>query len=124
MNDDKEKQIISPFKFKDKELNNDCYNDEYSLKELLIDEIFYIKFTAKNHEIPNNVFEEMQIEPYDNCFYCFISFYLFKTKNRHLVIRDKIFKFIISNKELFYLYFNDNDDTNLSVEDMLDNYII
>ena len=48
LNHDKEKLIISPFNFSDKELNNGCYNDEYSLKELLIEQIFYIKFAAKN----------------------------------------------------------------------------
>ena len=41
---------------------------------------FYIKFTAKNYEIPNNIFEEVQIEPYGNCFYCCISFFYLKFK--------------------------------------------
>ena len=47
LNQDKEKPMISPFNFNDKKLNNDCYNDEYSLKELLIEQIFILNLQLK-----------------------------------------------------------------------------
>ena len=50
------------------------------LKELLIDQIFYQKYSAKNYEIPKEIFTEINIVPCGNCFYCCLSFFYIKLK--------------------------------------------
>ena len=108
----------------DLDLNNedDLYNDfnsikenksneanmNYNLKKLYIEQIFQIKFTSKNYEIDNSIFEEIDIEKAGNCFYCCLSYYKYKSQKNHLEIRNKIYDFIRQNKELFYTYFEDN----------------
>ena len=44
------------------------------LKELLIVQIFYQKNSAKNYEIPKEIFTEINIDTYGNCFNCCLSF--------------------------------------------------
>jgi len=49
-----------------------------NLKQLILDQCFYIKYTAVNYEINKEFFDLIEIESYGNCFYCCISFYLNK----------------------------------------------
>ena len=91
-----------------KESKSDEENRNYNLKKLFIEQIFQIKYTSKNYEIDNSIFEEIDIEKAGNCFYCCLSFYKYKYQQKHLEIRNKIYDFIRLNKELFYTYF-END---------------
>ena len=74
----------------------------------------------------NNFFSEISIEPYGNCFYCCISYYLYKTQKNHLEIREAIFKYIKENAEEFYTFFEGNDIeelNKLSPDLLLEKYI-
>ena len=100
--------------------------EKENLKKLFLEEIFLQKNTAINYEVSNNFFNEIDIEPFGNCFYCCISYYLYKEQNKHLEIRKAIFNYIENNPESFYTFFEGNDFedlNNLSPEMMLENYI-
>ena len=61
-----------------------------------------------------------------NCFYCCISYYLYKTINNHLQIRKLIFQYITNNPEKFYIFFEGNDNENLNMyspQILLENYV-
>ena len=90
----------------------------------MIKQIFYIKNTEKTYEIPNKNFEFISIEPFGNCYYCCVSYFLYKNQNKHLQIRESIFNFVRENKELFLKFFEREEyNHNLSLSDLLDNYI-
>ena len=90
----------------------------------MIEQIFYIKNTAKNYEISNKNFEFISIEPFGNCYYCCVSYFLYKNQNKHLQIRESIFDFIRENKELFLKFYEGEEyNHNLSLSDLFDNYI-
>ena len=67
----------------------------------------------------------IEIEPFGNCFYCCISYYLCKHLNSHLELREEVFQYINDNRNLFYNWFEDHEDNtnNLTIDEMLDNYI-
>ena len=72
-----------------------------------------------------NFFSEINIERYGNCFYCCISYYLYKNKENHLEIREAIFNYIKENEE-FYTFFEGNDIedlNNFSPDLLLEKYI-
>ena len=54
------------------ESNQELKDNKDSIKNLLIDQIFYQKYSASNYKIIN----EIEIDPYGNYLYCCISFYL------------------------------------------------
>ena len=58
------------------ETNKELKDNKDSIKKLLIEQIFYQKYASSNYEIPTILFNEIEIEPYGNCLYCCISFYL------------------------------------------------
>lgn len=43
-----------------------------NLKQLLLDQCFYIKYTAFNYEVNKDFFDLIEMEPFGNCFYCCI----------------------------------------------------
>ena len=118
----------------DNEDNNNIYNDNQEnmditekLKSLLIEQVFYQKYTAKNYEISPILFEEIIIPSEGNCFYSCISQYLYKYKEHHIQIRNKVFKYIVKTKEKFLLFFIGNgieSDNLIKPEDLLKQYII
>ena len=65
------------------------------------------------------------IEPFGNCFYCSIYFYLYKSQNNHLKLREEVFQLINDNRNLFYNWFEDHEynTNNLNFNEMRDNYI-
>ena len=67
----------------------------------------------------------IKIDPYGNCFYCCISYFLYKNQNHHLQIRENIFNYIRENRNLCYIFFQDyeNNNNNYSVDELLDQYI-
>ena len=67
----------------------------------------------------------IEIEPFGNCFYFCISFYLYKHQNNHLELREEVFQFINDNRNLFDNWFEDHEvnTNNLTINEILDNYI-
>ena len=67
----------------------------------------------------------IEIEPFGNCFYCNISYYLYNNQNSHLELREEAFQYINDNRNLFCNWFEDHEDNtdNLTIDEMLDNYI-
>ena len=49
-----------------------------NLKQLILEQCYYIKYTEVNYEINKDFFDLIEIEPFGNCFYCCISYYLCK----------------------------------------------
>jgi len=86
--------------------NNEEKSNEYKkLKELLIEQVFFSKNTAKNYEIPFNLFKEIEIDRYGNCLYCCISFYFYNSQDHHSEIRSNVFEYINNNKKNFIFFF-------------------
>ena len=113
------------------ELENNGFESDYNktkieLKSLFIEQIFFQIHSAPNYEIPENLFNIMTIEPYGNWFYMYISYFLYNNPNQHNSVREYVFELIEKNKELFYIFFNGNDNADLnnySPEELLTNYI-
>ena len=64
--------------------------------------------------------------PLGNCFYCCISYFLYKNIDNHNLIRQTVYQYISNNPEQFYMFFEGNDNENLNVyspKTLLDNYI-
>ena len=107
-------------------LNNQDNNKD-ELKKLFLDEIFFQKYSAKNYEIPNNLFYEVKVPSDGNCFYSCLSYHFYKTIEKHLEIREAIFQYISDNEEDFYIFFEGNDEVKLdkySPKVLLENYIM
>ena len=79
--------------------NND--NNKEDLKKIFLDEIFNQKIIAKNYEISKEYFKEIEMPPYGNCFYCCLSYFLYKSYNNHMEIRKLIYQYITNNPEEF-----------------------
>ena len=94
---------------------------------MLIEQIFYQKYTAKNYEISSEFFKEIKVSPYGNCLYCCISLYFYQNEEHHMEIRRNVFDYIKNNKEQFYMYFQgiESETNNLADnEALLNEYII
>ena len=101
------------------------YND--GIKNLLIEQIFYQKYTAKNYEISSEFLKEIKVSPYSNCLYCCISLYFYHNEEHHMEIRRKVFDYIKNNKQQIYIYFQgiESESNNLADnEELLNEYII
>lgn len=51
-----------------------------NLKQLILEQCYYIKYTAVNYEINKDFFDLIEIEPFCNYFYCCISIIYISTK--------------------------------------------
>lgn len=69
------------------------------------------------------MFDEINIQPYGNCFFCCISYYLYNNQSKHLDIRGKLFDFIVENKEEYYTFFQNDCDNNNQIEESFNNYV-
>ena len=106
--------------------NQNNENNKEELKKLFLEEIFYQKNTAANYEIPYEYFKEISMPPLGNCFYCCISYFLYKNIDNQNLIRQTVYQYISNNPEQFYIFFEGNDNENLnfySPKTLLDNYI-
>ena len=104
--------------------NND--NNKEDLKKIFLDEIFNQKIIAKNYEISKEYFKEIEMPPYGNCFYCCLSYFLYKNYNNHMEIRKLIYQYITNNPEEFYIFFEGNDNeklNNYSPQILLEDYV-
>ena len=116
--------LISDQEIFSKPNNDNNYKEE--LKKIFLEEIFYQKSTANNYEISSEYFNEIIMPPYGNCFYCCLSYFLYKTYNNHMQIRSLIYQYITNNQEEFYIYFKGNDNENLdkySPQILLEDYV-
>ena len=112
---------------KNDELLYNNENNKEELKQIFLNEIFYQKYSAKNYEINKKYFKEIDIPKDGNCFFRCISYYFYKNIDQHMEIRDSIYKYIVENKEDFYIFFQGNDENNfdiISPEELLQDYII
>jgi hypothetical protein len=53
----------------------------------------------------------------------YISYYLYNNKSKHLDIREKLFDFIVENKEEYYTFFQNDSDTNNQIKESFNNYV-
>lgn len=61
------------------------------LKNLFIEQIFIQKLTSHNYELSWSLFNLIEVDPYGNCFYISISFFLYNYPNEYLSVRDLVF---------------------------------
>ena len=103
----KEKEILDDNNINNENfaLNSNNENTKEELKKLFLEEIFLQKYTAPNYEINENFFNEIIMPPFGNCFYCCLSYYIYKNKNDYPKIREIVFQYIIENPENFYIFF-------------------
>ena len=71
-----------------------------------------MKFKIKNFK--------KNIEPFCNCYYCCISYFLYKNQSKHLQVRESMFDFIRENKELNV----NEDEINFNCSENHDKYSI
>ena len=80
--------------------NNEEKNNEYKkLKELLIEQTFFSKYTAKNYEIPFNLFKEIEIDRYGNC----LNYQYFLYIHHNYIFLFLILKITTLRLDLMYL---------------------
>ena len=99
--------------------------NQEELKQIFLNEIFYQKYSAKNYEINKKYFKENDIQKDGNCFFRCISYYFYKKIEHHMKIRESIYKFIVENKEAFYIFFQGNDENNFDIimpDELLQDY--
>ena len=77
--------------------NTNNNTEKENLKKIFLEEIFLQINTANNYEVSNNFLSEISIDPYGNCFYCCILYYLYKNQKNHLEIKKAFFNYIKEN---------------------------
>ena len=91
--------------------------EQNKLSKYLIEQIFEVKKKAVDYEIDKDNFEEIQIDPYGDCFYCCLSEFFESNQDNHLFYRNQIFDYITNNEEKFETFFEGTENENGEVED-------
>ena len=110
----------------DIQLEKDYSQVKSELKYLFIEQIFMQKYSASNYEIPETLFNLIEIPAFGNCFYMCISYFLYHNINEHLSVRESVFNYVENHREEFYIFFNGNDNdelNNYTPDELLENYI-
>lgn len=78
-----------------------CDKEKQELKALIIEQIFYQKYSAANYEIPENLFNLIKMIHMGIAFtFAFLIIYKIN-QDSHISIRESVFDYIKANKVYF-----------------------